>query len=103
MSMPRIATIDLDQAMRRVRRGRPGSDDRAPLREAIANLTTERMIELEPDEGETLRKLKVSVTRAAKEVNRVVGYGESESGTLLVWLEARPKLRRRRKRVAATG
>jgi hypothetical protein len=54
--MPRIATIDLDQAMRRRRRGKPGSDDRAPYREAIANLTTERMIELVPDEGESLRK-----------------------------------------------
>jgi hypothetical protein len=101
--MPRIATIDRDQATRRLRRGRPGSDDRAPLREAIANLTAERMIELEPDEGETLRRLKVTVTRAAKEVNRAVRYGESESGTLLVWLEAKPKRTRRRKRAAPTG
>jgi len=82
--MPRIATIDLDQARSRVRRGRPRGDDRAPLREAIANLTAERMIELEPDEGERLRKLKLTVNRAAKEVNRAVGYGESDSGTLLV-------------------
>jgi hypothetical protein len=94
-TMPRIANIDRDEAMRRVRRGRPGADDRAPLREAIANLTTERMLELEPDEGETMRKLKLTVTRAVKEVNRAVGYGESESGTLLVWLEAKPRRRRR--------
>ena len=47
--------------------------------------------ELEPDEGETLRKLKGAVTLAAKEVNRAVGYGESESGTLLVWLEERQR------------
>ena len=98
--MPRFTTIDRDEALRRVRRGRPGTDERAPFREAIANLTAEWMIELEPDEGETLRKLKSTVTRAAKEVNRAVGYGESESGTLLVWLEARPRPTRRRKRVA---
>ena len=101
--MPRIATLDRDEAMRRVRHVRPGPDDRAPYREAIANLTTERMIELEPDEGETLRRLKVAVTRAAKEVNRAVGYGESESGTLLVWLETKPRKVRRRKRVATPG
>ena len=101
--MPRIATIDRDEALRRVRRGRPGTDDRAPLREAIANLTTERMIELEPDEGETLRKLKFTVTLAANEVNRAVGYGESESGTLLVWLETKPRKTRRRKQAATTG
>lgn len=101
--MPRFATIDLDQAMRRLRRRSRGSDVRAPFREAIANLTAEHMIELEPDEGESMRGLKVSVTRAAKEVNRSVRYGESESGTLLVWLEAKPKRTRRRKRVATTG
>ena len=101
--MPQITTIDLDQAMRRVRRGQPRADDRAPIREAIANLTAERMIELEPDEGESLRKIKLAVNRAAKEVNRAVAHGESESGTLLVWLESRPRRTRRRKRVATTG
>ena len=101
--MPRFATIDRDQAMRRLRRGGRGTDARAPYREAIANLTVEWMIELEPDEGESMRKVKQAVTLAAKEVNRAVGYGESESGTLLVWLEAKPKRTRRRKRVAATG
>ncbi len=101
--MPRIATIDRDQAMRRVRRGKPSADDRAPLREAIANLPAERMIELEPDEGETLFRLKLAVTRAAKEVNRAVRHGESESGTLLVWLEEKPRQRRRRKRAGSTG
>ena len=101
--MPQITTIDRDHAMRRVRRGKPRGDDRAPLREAIANLTAERMIELTPDEGESLRMLKSAVTRTAKEVNRTVGYGESESGTLLVWLEERPRRTRRRKRIATTG
>jgi len=101
--MPRIATIDLDQAMRRVQRRNRGSDERAPFREAIANLTAEWIIEVEPDEGETLRKLKLTATRAAKEVNRAVGYGESESGTLLVWLEAKRRRTRRRKKAANTG
>ena len=101
--MPQIATIDLDQARRRLRRGNRGIDTRAPFREAIANLTAEWIIEVEPDEGETLRKLKLTATRAAKEVNRAVGYGESESGTLLVWLESKPRRTRRRKKVATTG
>ena len=93
--MPRFTTIDIDEATRRLKHRNRGSDNRAPFREAIANLTAEHMLELEPGEGETRRGLKLSVTRAAKDVNRAVRYGESESGTLLVWLEAKPTRRRR--------
>jgi hypothetical protein len=64
-------------------------------------MTDARMIELEPDAGESMRSLKLNVTRAAKEVNRDIGHGESETGTLLVWLE-RPKQVRRRKKAATT-
>jgi hypothetical protein len=62
-------------------------------------MTDARMIELVPDAGESMRSLKLNVTRAAREVNRHVSHGESETGTLLVWLE-RPKPTRRRKRGA---
>jgi hypothetical protein len=35
-----------------------------------------------------MRKVKLSVSRAAKDVNRQVKYGKPEDGSLLVWLEA---------------
>jgi len=88
--MPQITTVGLEARDRLVKRTH-GYDDRAPYRQAIANLTDDRALELQPDEGETLRKLKLNVARAAKEANRQVAYGESETGSLLVWLEE-PKL-----------
>jgi len=94
--MPQITTVGLEAKERLVRRT-PGYEVRAAYRQAIANLTNDRALELEPDEGETLRKLKLNVARASKEVNRQVSYGESDTGTLLVWLEEPKKVRRRRK------
>src|SRR5947207_11935917 len=101
--MPQITTVGLE-ARDRLRKRTRGYDARAPYREAIANLTDDRALELEPDEGETLRKLKLNVARAAKEANRQVAYGESDSGTLLVWLEEprKPRRRRQTKSEAAT-
>jgi hypothetical protein len=62
------------------------------------------MLELEPDAGESMRALKLTVTRAAMEINRKVRYGESESGTLLVWLESGTRRRSpRSQRPSATG
>ncbi len=89
--MPTIRIVELS-ARARLRKNRP--DDRAPYREAIARLTGERILELTPDVGESLRKLKVTVTRAANEVNREIAYGETIEGTLLVWpasIKRRPR------------
>jgi hypothetical protein len=55
------------------------------------------MLELEPDAGESLRKLRLNVKRAAKEVGREIEHGESETGTLLVWLASPTKVRTPRK------
>src|SRR4051794_34460019 len=89
--MARITSVDLVEARNRLKGHPPGGAARAPFREAIANLSETRMLELEPDAGETMRGLKVNIARAAKEVNRPVSYGESDSGTLLVWLQDKPK------------
>jgi hypothetical protein len=53
------------------------------------------MLELEADEGESLQKLKLNITRAAKEVSRPVEYGVSDEGTLLVWIRDAPRKTRR--------
>src|SRR5687768_11194877 len=71
-------TADLADAKSRLRRRARGHADRVPYREAIANLSGDHMLELVPDDGETMRGLKLNVNRAAKEVNRQVGYGESD-------------------------
>jgi serine protease inhibitor ecotin len=97
--MPRIRSIDVNEARSRLQ-GRSARDlARAPYREAISRLTDATVLELTPDADESMRTLKLRITQAAKDVNRHVAYGVSDEGTLLVWLE-RPK-RRRRRRVRA--
>jgi hypothetical protein len=91
--MPEIRTVDLAEARQRLKRA-GGYETRAPLRQAIAKMSETRMLELEPDEGESLRSLKLNVARAAKEVNREVDSGVSAEGTLLVWLPDKPKRKR---------
>src|SRR6266496_3650447 len=102
--MPQITTVDIEARNRLVKRT-TGSEARAPYRQAIANLSADRALELEPDEGETLRKLKLNVARAAKEATRDVEYGESDTGTLLVWLREKPRQKRgsRKPKDAGTG
>jgi hypothetical protein len=89
--MAQIRTVDLVEARNRVTGKSAGYDSRAPYREAIANLSDSRMIELELDAGESMRKLRLNINRAAKEVNRLVDYGVSAEGTLLVWLQDKPR------------
>jgi hypothetical protein len=94
----RITTVDLAEARNRLRRGQaPGYDARAPLREAIANLTDASALELTPEEGESIRRMRLNLSRAAKEVNRQIAYGVNPEGNLIVWLEAAKPTRRPRK------
>ena len=88
--MPRITTIEATAAQARLKARTAGYADRAPLRDAISRMSSERMLELEPDAGEPLRKLRLNMMRAAKEVGREIQQAESQTGTLLVWL-AEPK------------
>jgi len=77
--------------------GAEGYRLRAPIREAIAKLEGEQLLELEADAGESLRHVKLVSRRAAKEVGKDIQYGDTEQGTLLVWL-AQPTTRRTRRR-----
>ena len=51
----------------------------------LAELTDGMSWKIQPEEDETLRKLKVNVRRAANELNLNVRYGDTAEGTLLVW------------------
>jgi len=100
--MAKISQVGPEARARVIPKG-PGSKAyqlRTPIREAITALGPEDTFELEPDAGETLRQLKVMTRRAGKEAGRAIEYGESEQGSLLVWLAEPTQRRRRRGRTA---
>ena len=102
--MPRISEGGRDARARLKNTGR--SNPRAPYIEALATLKGDRTLEIIPDEGETLRQIRGSLTRAAKEAGKAVKSGETQDGSLLVWLAEpskagpAPVKRTRRKRNA---
>lgn len=95
--MPTIRQTD-SSARGRLKRGGGAADARAPFREAIGGLQGDDVIEVVPEGGETMRGLKVNVSRAAREINADVSYGETLDGTLLVWRKSETGRRRRRRR-----
>jgi len=99
--MARITTVELAEARDRLKHRTAGYDARAPYREAIAKLTDASALELTPDEGESLRKMRLILARAAKEVKRQIAYGVNPEGNLIVWLEAAKSTRKPRKPRAA--
>src|SRR5947208_661271 len=99
--MPRIITVDLAEAKNRLRGRTPGYAGRAAYREAIANLTDTRALELTPEAGESTRRMRLNLSRAATEVNRQIAYGLNDEGNLIVWLEAAKPPRRPRKKQGA--
>ncbi|MCC6176605.1 MAG: hypothetical protein IT305_14955 [Chloroflexi bacterium] len=102
--MPQIREVDITEKQR-LRQRTKGYQERESLRQAVANLPTDRLLELEPDEGESLRKIKLNLARAAKEVGRPIGYGETRENTVLAWLSdgEAPKRRRGRRPKAASA
>jgi hypothetical protein len=72
-----------------------GYQQRQVYRDNLGKLSEGQVWEVEPESGETLRKLKVNVRRAANELNMNIRYGETREGTLLIWSEA-PRERGRR-------
>ena len=62
----------------------------------LEELTRASVLALRPDPGDSMRALKVQVSRAAKAVGRKddILYGENAEGELEVWLRDRPKQKR---------
>ena len=95
--MPTVRVVGPEARARLTRFGvGKGYQQRQPYREAIAGLSGDQMIEVEPEPGETLRQIRVRVARAAKELGQEIRSGETRDGTLLVWL-AQPRQRRQRR------
>lgn len=80
-----------------------GSQQRQIYRENLARLNEGKMLEIQPEGEETLRKLKVNVRRAANELSIPVAYGETSEGTLLVWSEPQQERGGRRGRPRRSG
>jgi hypothetical protein len=94
--MPIFRTVDL-QARNRVLKRVPGYEARAPYRDAIRSLEKGQVIELHPDTGESVRKLKSYLVHAAREVGRDITYDDTDEGTVVAWLSDVARRRRRRK------
>ena len=74
-------------AKQRVKQRTKGYQEREPFRQAIADLTVDTAIEVTPDSGESLRKVKLNLARAAKEVGKPVTYGETGDNAIIAWLD----------------
>lgn len=100
--MARFREVDVT-AKQRVKQRTKGYQEREPFRQAVSSLTPDKAVELEPDDGESLRKLKLNLARAAKEVGRNISYGETTDDTIVAWLsegDGGPKRRRGRRKDA---
>ena len=73
-----------------------GFQQRQVYRDMLSQLGEGKEVEVEPEAGETIRKIKVNVRRSANEVGINISYGETQDGTLLVW-KAAPRERGRRR------
>jgi len=93
--MPTIKVADTTAKERLKQRSGGSVDARAPFREAIGTLQSGDYLEIRPEGRETMRGIKLNVTRAARETSVDVAYGETTDGALLVWPRAEPRRRRR--------
>ncbi len=95
--MPTISKVGPDARARLVSAAK-AVDRLQPYREAIAGLSGSQMIEVEPEDGETLRQVKFRLTQASKQAGVEIRSGETTNGTVLAWrAEATPTRRRGRK------
>ena len=75
--MPQIRQAGPEARARLAKRAR-ADDEREPIRQAIRNLRRDETLELIPDEGENMRRLKTLASRAANDVGRDIRYGETQ-------------------------
>ena len=97
--MPTIRNVEADARARLVG-GRWGVQRLQPYIDAIWDLSGDQMIEIAPEDGETLRQVKYRLARASTVSGVTIRSGETQEGTVLVWLAERTQ---RRGRQAATS
>jgi hypothetical protein len=94
-TMVKIRRLGSDARNRLVRKGTAAAW-RQPYIEAIQGLSGEQVIELELEEGETLRQIRMRLSWTSRELGTDIRVGETLDGTLLVWLGQPAGARRRR-------
>jgi hypothetical protein len=67
--MPVFREVGPEARERLTRKGSRGYQDRSAYRDMLGQVGGGRMMEVRPEDGEGLRKLKVNVRRAANEMN----------------------------------
>src|SRR5215212_8271484 len=78
----------------------PTANKKPPKWESLVSeleaLSSDSVLALTPDDGDSMRALKVQVSRAATRADRKddILYGENADGELEVWLREKPKQKR---------
>ena len=93
--MPTIRPFGPEARARLAIRGR---SQLQPYLEAIPSLSGEQTLELEPEQGETLRMIALRAHSAARQLGKPIACGTTQEGSVLLWLEEQPTRRRRRRR-----
>jgi hypothetical protein len=92
----RLTTIPKEQAQERIAPSQ-AQIAQAPFVEAVKSLTDDHCLELRRDEGETMRGLKLRLSRASATTSIPICYGESsdDPDALIVWLDRQAPVRTR--------
>jgi hypothetical protein len=103
--MPTVERRPASQRTATISSGQKKDPKWRPLVSELEELTADNILALKPDDGDSMRALKVQVSRAANAANRKddILYAENDAGELEVWLRDKPKQVRgpRKPRVAA--
>ena len=101
--MPVFTEVGPEARERLVKKSK-GFQDRQVYRDMLSQVGGGRMMEVRPEDGETLRRLKGNIRRAANEMGlEDIQYGETEDGALLVWSEPRQRRTRGPRRRGGEG
>ena len=93
--MVRISTPGAEAKARLLKQG-PAAAWREPYIEAIQGLAGDAILEVEPEDDETLRQIRMRLSWTARQLGKAIQVGETLDGTLLVWRDQAAGTRSRR-------
>jgi hypothetical protein len=93
--MVRISTPGAEAKARLLKQG-PAAAWREPYIEAIQSLSGDEILEVEPEDDETLRQIRMRLSWTARQLGKDIQVGETLDRTLLVWRGHAAGSRRRR-------
>src|SRR3954470_21232824 len=91
--MPTVERRPASQRTATISSGQKKTPKWQSLVSELEELTSDNILALKPDDGDTMRALKVQISRAANAANRKddILYAENDAGELEVWLRDKPK------------